>query len=248
MYHEFATDPVIQCLAFEDQRHYVMLLCLKCNGTLDRKITPANRDRLIRRALGLDSVAAEEAKRRLMEMKLITKNWHIEGWDKRQYISDHSTERARKSRKNKKTRNGQEALQQQECNAPDTDTDTDTDSSSSGKPKEGEKDVQFAMWMYHKIQLINEHQKKPNWNVWAKDIRLMQTRDGRNLKDMAVVFNWANTDPFWQSNILSPAKFRQQYDTLLIKMRGKDRGQNQSATTKRGPSADSFFGDSATDF
>jgi len=35
-HHEFATDPVVQLLSFEDQRHFIVLLCLKANGALDR--------------------------------------------------------------------------------------------------------------------------------------------------------------------------------------------------------------------
>ena len=54
MYHEFAGDPVIQALAFEDQRHFVMLLCLKCSGLLDRDFpSPDFRSRMIVRGLGL---------------------------------------------------------------------------------------------------------------------------------------------------------------------------------------------------
>ena len=126
MYSEFASDPVIQALAFEDQRHYVVLLCLKCNGTLDRDITATNRNRIIYRGLGLDPATAEEAKRRLCEMALIDDNWNPIGWDKRQYKSDLSTQRVRKSRKTKKPGNVSETLHGRFGNGPDTDTDTDT--------------------------------------------------------------------------------------------------------------------------
>lgn len=99
MYAEFAGDPVIQSLAFEDQRHYVVLLCLKCNGTLDRAVTAELRDRIVLRGLGLDPVSGSEAKRRLMEVGLIEPDWQPRGWDKRQYRSDLSTERVRQFRK-----------------------------------------------------------------------------------------------------------------------------------------------------
>jgi len=125
MYKEFALDPLIQSLAFEDQRHYVMLLCLKCDGLLDRQITQASKERIVLRSLGLDPITANEAKRRLLEVNLIDKNWQPLAWNKRQFISDHSTERVRKSRNNKKTGNRKETLQKQDCNLPDTDTDTE---------------------------------------------------------------------------------------------------------------------------
>jgi len=128
MYAEFAADPVIQSLAFEDQRHYVIVLCLKCNGVLDRRINAQAKDRIIGRALGLDNSARDEAKRRLMEVNLIDKKWQPKGWDKRQFVSDNSTERVRKSRKSKKTGNVTETPSNSSSHAPDTETDTDTES------------------------------------------------------------------------------------------------------------------------
>ena len=120
MYAEFLSDPVVQSLAFEDQRHYVAVLCLKCNGTLDREIAPKTRDRIIYRGIGLDPMNAEEAKRRLMEVGLIDKKWQPKGWDRRQYKSDNVTERTRNFRKNKETQNVPETLPERDGNAPDT--------------------------------------------------------------------------------------------------------------------------------
>jgi len=100
LWAEFASDPKIQILAFEDQRHYVMVLCLKCNGTLDAGApSESYRERLIAKALGLDTIAALEAKRRLVEGGLLAGDWQPLRWDERQYTSDHSSaERKRKQR------------------------------------------------------------------------------------------------------------------------------------------------------
>ena len=115
---------MVQCLDFADQRHYVVILCLKCNGTLDRKITRANKERLVQRGLGLDEKAAKKVKKTLQDLKLIDKNWNPKGWEKRQFESDHSTRRVRKSRKNKETGNvsetAHETLHDRYGNAPDT--------------------------------------------------------------------------------------------------------------------------------
>ena len=100
MYSEFANDPIVQSLAFEDQRHYIIILCLKCQGVLDRKLLPASRERIILRGLGLDEASAREVKRRLIEVEFITEDWQPVAWDKRQFKSDNSTERSRKSRIN----------------------------------------------------------------------------------------------------------------------------------------------------
>ena len=135
LYKEFATDPVVQSLAFEDQRHYIIILCMKCDGLLDRNIMKSARDRIIFRTLGLDPISGEEAKKRLEEVALIDKNWSPRTWNKRQFLSDHSTERTRKYRKNKETGNGNESTLERHCDGPDTDTDTDTEKPMSKRSK-----------------------------------------------------------------------------------------------------------------
>lgn len=138
LYNEFATDPMIQSLSFEDQRHFVVLMCLKNDGVIDRKITKANKERIICKGLGLTPEEAEAVKKTLIEFDLIDEKWQIKTWNKRQFKSDHSTERSRKSRKNKETCNGSATETQQHCNAPDTDTDTDK--------KNNKKNLNFSSW------------------------------------------------------------------------------------------------------
>jgi hypothetical protein len=117
MYHEFAGDPVIQCLAFEDQRHFVMVLCLKAAGFLERDFPSDEfRNRMVCHALGLDPVAGSEAKRRLMEVGLVLPDWQPRSWDKRQFQSDNVTARTRKFRAKARNKNT------------DSDSDTDTES------------------------------------------------------------------------------------------------------------------------
>ena len=139
LYAEFAADPVIQSLAFEDQRHYVVILCMKCSGTLDRELAREARERIICRGLGLDPITAAEAKRRLAEVGLVDDEWQPKGWDKRQFSSDKSTDRVRNHRENKRrgnvtsnvTRNVSvpvtPSVSVRSGNGPDTDTDTDKD-------------------------------------------------------------------------------------------------------------------------
>ena len=126
-YHEFAGDPIVQCLAFEDQRHFVMVLCLKAAGFLDRAFpTPEFRNRMVCHALGLDPVAGSEALRRLGEVGLLGPDWQPTNWEKRQFTSDDASERVRNWRAKKR-----ETLLKRNRNVQvtpqDTDTDTDTD-------------------------------------------------------------------------------------------------------------------------
>ena len=141
MYHEFAKDSAIQCLDFADQRHYVVILCLKCDGTIDRKVTRANRDRLIRQGLGLSEKETTNVKKRLQELKLIDKNWQPKGWHKRQFVSDGSTQRTRKYRKNKETGNVPETLQgtshDRHGNGPETEKEAETETDTEGEINPG---------------------------------------------------------------------------------------------------------------
>jgi len=61
MYHRVRGDPVIQALAFEDQRHFVMALCLKPVDSWMGDASAEFRHRAICKALGLDPVAGTDA-------------------------------------------------------------------------------------------------------------------------------------------------------------------------------------------
>jgi hypothetical protein len=99
MYHEFSGDPIIQGLAFEDQRHYVMVLCFKASGLLDRDMPSVDvRHAIICKALGLDTLAGSEARRRLSEFGLVGNDWQPSAWERRQFKSDVSTGRVQKFR------------------------------------------------------------------------------------------------------------------------------------------------------
>lgn len=80
-------------------------------------------------------------------------------------------------------------------------------------------DLTFAEQMYSRILALNPNQKKPNLDSWANTIRLCREQDNRDLESLWAVFDWANKDNFWSSNILSPEKLRKQFDTLIVKIK-----------------------------
>ena len=82
------------------------------------------------------------------------------------------------------------------------------------KPKFNDEHMRFAVWAYECILNTMSGVKKPNFESWAKDVRLMLEADNRNIDDMANVWQWVRNDSFWQSNILSMKKFRDQFDTV----------------------------------
>lgn len=99
LYSRIITDPKIEFLSFEDQRHFVWVLCLKNEGFLDEDFEiPEMRERMIARKLGVQGEAFESVKQRLLEMKLISDDWQPISWDELQFKSDSSKERTRKYR------------------------------------------------------------------------------------------------------------------------------------------------------
>jgi phage replication O-like protein O len=78
-------------------------------------------------------------------------------------------------------------------------------------------DLQAAEYLHSKIQIIRPTAKTPNWVDWANTIRIMRESDGRTHREICELFKFANQDAFWSSNILSPVKLREKWDTLCIK-------------------------------
>lgn len=89
-------------------------------------------------------------------------------------------------------------------------------------------DRKTAVWMFGLIEALDRKAKKPNLDRWADVIRLMRQRDGRTDDDIRATFQWANQDDFWQSNILSPAKLREKFSQLSLKMKAGGKGKLSS--------------------
>lgn len=97
VHNEIIHDPKIRALAFEDRWHFVAIMCLTNDGTLDE---PAElRDELVSVALGLHGVDLEKCKARLLRLRLIGPDWKPCKWDERQESSDpKAAERMRRYR------------------------------------------------------------------------------------------------------------------------------------------------------
>lgn len=79
--------------------------------------------------------------------------------------------------------------------------------------------MKWAEWMWREVQLVNPAAKPPNLNAWANQVRLMEAKDKRELNDAWDLFELASAHHFWQTNILSPEKFREKFDTLHLQLR-----------------------------
>jgi hypothetical protein len=103
-------------------------------------------------------------------------------------------------------------------------------------------EVELSTLLFEKIQERNPNQKKPNLQIWARDIHRMIELDSRDPTDIRKIIEWCQGDPFWQNNILSTLKLRQQYDQLWLKMQ---KGNGHGSGNSRSPTA--AFGKAKSD-
>lgn len=187
LYAEFLTDPTVQLLSFEDQRHFIAALCMKASGVLDKDYpTVTLRNRVLSRLIGLNDAPGEKggpstleiACRRLMDMGLIDENWQPLNWEKRQYKSDHSdataADRMRRYReRSKENRNVTDAVTR---NVTPLDTEqiqnrTDTEQKKSKSapkratrvPEDFSPDLDYARAQCPDIDAAREAQKFRDW-------------------------------------------------------------------------------------
>lgn len=112
LYSEFSHDPKIQMMPEAMQRRYIMLLCMRCSETL---VTLHETEIAFQMRLSDDELA--KTKELFLSKGFIDEDWNLTNWEKRQYVSDSSTERVRKHRDKKKEEVKQdETLQKQHSN------------------------------------------------------------------------------------------------------------------------------------
>jgi len=75
MYSRIMTDPDIEFLSFEDQRHFVWLLCMKNEGYLDKGYEGKKLDSMISRKLGVCLRTLIDIKSKLISAGLIDPFW-----------------------------------------------------------------------------------------------------------------------------------------------------------------------------
>ena len=102
LWTDILEDPKLLLLAPGDRWYYIGILALKRTGLLDERDSAEMRDRKVALRLRLDAPERDELRRRLMEVRLIDKDWQPVGWEKRQFDSDTSAARTRKWREKKR--------------------------------------------------------------------------------------------------------------------------------------------------
>jgi hypothetical protein len=69
----------------------------------------------------------------------------------------------------------------------------------------------------------------PDGKGWLDPLRLLIDKDGRSVEEVRRVVDWCQADEFWRRNILSPAKLRKQFTTLLLSANGSVSGKGALA-------------------
>jgi hypothetical protein len=114
MYAEIVDDEKVQMMPFEMQRHLVMLFCLRCQRPTE-KMT----EEQIAFRLRIDETFLKRVKETFLKHEFIGSDWSITNWNKRQYLSDSSTERVRAHRA-RRTLKQDETLQKRDVTLPVT--------------------------------------------------------------------------------------------------------------------------------
>ena len=91
-----------------------------------------------------------------------------------------------------------------------------------------EADLVCAQWIWKLIRKMYQEAAEqdpnvsipedPDWKLWANDIRLMRTLDGRTHKQICELYKRVNKDEFWKKNIKSPSKLREQWNEVSLKL------------------------------
>lgn len=130
LYSDFIYDEKIEFISFEDQRHFVFILCMKNLGLLDKEYASVEMfERVVARRLGLFGEAFDSAKKRLVDSCLIDSDWQPVNWNKRQFISDSDPSNAERQRKYRERQKKEESNVTRNVTVTvlDTEEDTDTD-------------------------------------------------------------------------------------------------------------------------
>lgn len=90
-------------------------------------------------------------------------------------------------------------------------------------------DEMIAHKFHNGILRINPTAKPPNFDSWSAEISKIRRIDKRGEEEIIALFSWANQDPFWQSNILSPKKLREKWDQLTLRKNERPPPSKQSA-------------------
>ncbi|MDY4822387.1 MAG: hypothetical protein SO148_01085 [Candidatus Onthovivens sp.] len=89
-------------------------------------------------------------------------------------------------------------------------------------------EYRLSMFLLNHIRENNPNSKEPNIQSWCKQFDYMIRLDKRDIEEIKEVIKWCQSNSFWSSNILSPKKLREKYDTLYMQMKNSKDKKEQS--------------------
>ena len=177
MYADFLNDPKLISLAFEDQRHFIGVLALKCDGAIDDVADGDLLDRIVAQRLWIDHAVIRDVKRRLIAAGLIDARWQPLAWEKRQMRSDVDATGAERQRRYREAQK-HNALRDAAVTRLDTDTDTEEETEKEEDKKKATR--KRAAPTFELPDWIN----RQHWDAWHSCAKRKNASDAQ--KQMAV--------------------------------------------------------------
>lgn len=177
MYADFLNDPKLISLAFEDQRHFIGVLALKCDGAIDDVADGDLLDRIVAQRLWIDHAVIRDVKRRLIAAGLIDARWQPLAWEKRQMRSDVDATGAERQRRYREAQK-HNALRDAAVTRLDTDTDTEEETEKEEDKKKATR--KRAAPTFELPDWVN----RQHWDAWHSCPKRKKATDAQ--KQMAV--------------------------------------------------------------
>ena len=205
--------------------------------------------KLLADELGFEENTVKLALEALEHLEMIIINdgyFAISGWDEYQNIDgmerirEQTRQRNIKYRERKKlaanardvtvthrdaTEEDKEEDREEESKENDISNDMSQKKISKKEFSHDSKAYKCARWLSKQVlaryPCLKPHDEK-TLQTWAADIDKCNRIDGYEWEDISDVIRFSQEDKFWQQNIRSGAAVRKQFETLLVKMLGKE--------------------------
>lgn len=88
-------------------------------------------------------------------------------------------------------------------------------------------DMENAKLLFELMQQNNPDVRKPNLDKWADEFRIIRERRKKSDEQVKYMIHWTQNDSFWKSNILSPSKLKDKWDSLVLRIQEENAKKKQ---------------------
>ncbi len=181
LYSEFADDPKVQIMSEALQRRLVMLFCSRC-----KEETLHETERAFHWRISETELASTKAI--FIEKGFIDEEWNLLNWNRRQFLSDSSTERVRRYRQGKKQYETlHETVKPVTVTAPDTEQiQTQSRTEQNPHPKNGGINPEMLARGLAENLGLSLGYGPTSFNTAVTEVGRAELKAGRCLEDVAV--------------------------------------------------------------